>query len=414
VQFIGALAIVLYYDKAMALLALASAPFLFLSSRVLVKTIRKYNKKTRELNGEVLSFTEESVRNIQLIKSFDLTKTYIQNFGEILKNYRFVRLSYDKFSILMGLFLSLVGVAISYSCYALGVFRLWQGAITFGTMTLFLQLSGTLSSSFNAIASMIPSAISIATAARRVMEVTSFEAENDLEAKKAFLVKEKAEKSGISLNIKNLSFGYDEKTVLDRISLEAKSGETIALTGQSGEGKTTLLKLILGLVTANDGDIYFETDGERISASDSTRRLCTYVPQTMEVFSQTIAENLRIVKPEATLDELWQALETAELYDFVKGLPEGLNTIVNQSGNNFSQGQLQRLSIARALLRDAPILIMDEATSALDIKTEEKVLSNIMAQSSKKLCIVTTHRESMLKYCDKVYKINAQGELIKI
>ncbi len=415
VQFFGALAIVLYYDTWMALLALMSAPFLFLSSKVLVKTIRKYNKKTRELNGDVLSYTEESVRNVQIIKAFDLTKDYIQKFETILHDYRKVRLSYDKFSILMSLCLSLIGVAVSYSCYGLGVYRLWQGTITYGTMTMFLQLSGTLTASFGALASMVPTAISIATAARRVMEVTSFEEETDAGREEALALKQAAAESGVDLHLNHLSFCYRDATqnVLTDITLDVKAGETIGLIGPSGEGKTTLLKLLLGLMEPTGGEITLSLpDGtQAVPVSDSTRRFCSYVPQTIDMFSGTIADNLRIVKPDAADEELLDVLKTVDLYDLVQTLAEGIHTPVNQGGNNFSQGQLQRLSIARALLREAPIMIMDEATSALDMDTEKTVLSNIMVSNPKQICIITTHRESMLRYCHKIYKINSKGEL---
>ena len=413
-QFAGALCIVLYHDPVMALLALMSAPFMFLSSKFIVRAMRKYNEKTRELNGKVLSYTQESVQNIQLIKAFDLTKDYISNFTKLLEEFRSFRLSYDKFSILMTLCLSLIGVAVSYSCYGLGIFRLWQGAITFGTMTMFLQLSGVLTSSFSALASMVPSAVSIATAAGRIIEITSFTEEDDADREKALAILEKSKKSGVYVNFDNVTFRYDdaENDVLKNISLGIAPGDTIAFIGPSGEGKTTLLKLILGIVMPTDGQLYISTaDGDRVDISDSTRRFCSYVPQDMGIFSGTIADNLRLVKNDATDEELMRVIETADLTGMINALPDGINTDVSESGNNFSQGQLQRIAIARALLRDSQIILMDEATSSLDVETETRVLNNIMVSSPEKICIITTHRESMLKYCNRIYKVNSNGEM---
>lgn len=413
-QFIGALVIVLYYDPAMALLALMSAPFMFISSKFIVRAMRKYNEKSRELNGKVLSYTQESVQNIQLIKAFDLTKDYINNFAKLLEEFRTFRLGYDKFSILMTLCLSLIGVAVSYSCYGLGIFRLWQGAITFGTMTMFLQLSGVLTSSFSALASMIPSAVSIATAAGRIIEVTSFAKENDEDKEKALEILKKSKKDGVYISFDKVSFRYDdaENDVLKNISFEIAPGDTIAFIGPSGEGKTTLLKLILGIVKPTDGQLFISTsDGDKVDISDSTRRFCSYVPQDMGIFSGTIADNLRLVKNEATDEELMKVIETADLGGMIKNLPHGINTDVSESGNNFSQGQLQRIAIARALLRDSQIILMDEATSSLDVETETRVLNNIMVNSPEKICIITTHRESMLKYCNRIYKVNSNGEM---
>lgn len=416
IQFFGALGIVLYYDKTMAVLALMSAPFLFISSRFLLKTIRKYNKQTREQNGKILSYSEESVQNIQVIKAFDLTKKYISNFKELLESYRTIRLEYDKFSIILTFCLSMLGLIVSYSCYGWGIYRLWQGAITYGTMTLFLQISGSLTGSFSALASLAPTAVSLATAAGRIMEVTCFSEEKDTDKDKALSILKRSTADGVTLVFENVSFRYrgGETPVLKNISFEATPGSTIGLIGPSGEGKTTVLKLILGIVNPTDGRIYLRSaDGETIDVSDSTRRFCSYVPQDVGMFSGTIAENLRLACPQADDEMLANALKTADIYSYVSSLSDGLNTMVGEGGTNFSQGQLQRLAIARAVLRDSLITLMDETTSALDMDTEKRVLENIMSRSSSKIRIITTHRESMLKYCDSVYKISANGEMTK-
>lgn len=408
-QFFGALGIVLYYDRTMAVLALLSAPILVFSSRYMVRTMRKFSRESRELNGKILSYSEESLRNLQVIKAFDITGQYIKNFKSLLAHYRSVRLKYEKFSVLMTLTLSVIGLVVSYACYGWGVWRLWQGAITFGTMTLFLQLSGTLSASFSGLVSLAPTAISIATSAGRIKEITERETENDADKQKA---SDMLKNGSIGVFADNVSFTYSdgESAVLDSVSFFARPGETIAFVGPSGEGKTTVLRLLLGLLVPQSGEMIFETgDGERIAASDSTRRFCSYVPQKNGTFTGTIAENLRAVNPEATDEELESALKAADLWDLVSTLPNGVNSFVGENGVNFSEGQAQRISIARALLRKAPILIMDEATSALDAETEARVLKNIMG-SSERTCILTTHRDSMLKYCDRIYRITHDGK----
>lgn len=414
VQFLGSLVIVLYYDKTMALIALMGAPFMFFSSRILVKTIRKYNKKTRELNGEILSYSEESMQNIQIIKAFDLTKQYINNFKAILENYRSIRLEYEKFSICMTIALSLIGVIVSYSCYGWGIYRLWKGAISYGTMTLFIQISGILTSSFSSLASLAPTAVSIATAAGRIMEVTDFKPEEDSDREQALKVLSSCKGGNLRLVFDDVSFKYpkSENAVLKNVSFEVHSGETVALVGPSGEGKTTALKLILGLVTPTEGVLYLESfSGERVDVSDSTRRFCSYVPQSVNIFSGTVEENLKMVKPDATREELETVLKAADLFDFISSCENGLNTEIGERGTNLSQGQLQRLAIARALLRDSEILLLDEITSSLDTDTESRVLENIMRAFPDRICIVTTHRESMLKYCDKVLKVTGEGRV---
>ena len=416
-QFFGSLAVVLFYDKTMALIALLSAPFLFASSKFLIKTVRKYNLQTRDLNGKVLSFSEESIQNIQVIKAFDLTKQYIENFRLLTEKYRGVRLSYEKFSILMTLCFSVIGLAVSYGCYGWGVYRLWQGAITFGTMTLFLQISGSLSSSFGSLASLAPTAVSLATSAGRIMAVTGCELELDADAEKAVNMLLKTENTGVDIIAEDISFAYSDNNipVLKNVDFHIQPGETVALTGPSGEGKTTVLKLLLGLEKPQQGRLYLkDCDGSELEISDSTRRFCSYVPQGISLFSGTVRENLLLGKADADEGELERALRCADMWDYISSLPKGIDTVLGEHGANISQGQAQRLAIARALLKDSRIMLMDEATSALDIDTEKRVLENIMKTDPEKICIITTHRESMLKYCTRVYRINADGSLGEI
>ena len=413
-QFVGCLAVVLYYDPTMAIFAFMSAPFLVLSSRITTRMVRKYNKESREMNGKILSFYSETIQNLQTIKAFDITKRYIEQIKVNLELHRKIKLDHDKFSIVMSLCMSFIGLAVAYTCYGWGVYRLWQGAITYGTMTLFLQISGQLTSSFSSIVSLLPGAITIATAAGRIMEITDLpleKREDDAEAEK---MEESANENGVKIFCDSLRYTYPDADapVISDASFEASPGETIAFVGPSGEGKTTLLRLILGLVEPDSGVLELESaEGNRISVSECTRRFCSYVPQGNAIFSGTIADNLRIVRPEADDGELIAALETADAWSFVSELPLGINTEISEKGTNFSEGQVQRISIARAILRDAPIIVMDEATSALDADTEATVLANMMKAYPNRTRIITTHRPSMLKYCTRVYRINEDGVL---
>ncbi len=413
-QFIGCFAVVLYYDPTMAIFAFMSAPFLVFSSKITTKMIRKYNKESREMNGRILSFYSESIQNLQTIKAFDITKRYVEQMKTNLQLHRQIKLDHDRFSIVMSLCMSLIGLVVAYTCYGWGVYRLWQGAISYGTMTLFLQISGQLTSSFSALVSLIPSAISIATSAGRIMEITDLSLEEHKDSKKAQKMEKSADENGVTIVCNDLKYTYPDgdKPVVANVSFRAEAGETIAFVGPSGEGKTTLLRLILGLVEADSGELVLETkDGQKIDISECTRRFCSYVPQGNAIFSGTVADNLRIVKPEATDEEIIDVLITADAWSFIEELPLGINTVISEKGVNFSEGQVQRISIARAILRDAPIIVMDEATSALDAETEETVLANMMKAYPNRTRIITTHRPSMLQYCTKVYKIDSNGNL---
>ena len=254
-QFFGCLGIVLYYDVTLAFLALMSAPVLFFSSRFMTKMMRKYKLESRQMNGKFLSFSEESFQNLQTVKAFGLTREYSEKFKALLEGYRNMRLAHDKFTILTTLVLSFIGLGVAYSCYGWGVYRLWSGAITFGTMTLFLQLSGSLTSSFSAIVSIIPSVISVATAAGRVKEITELPKENIEDFEKVKSKLSFAREKGVSVAAEGVTYSYadGDRNVLNDVSFFAHPGETIAFVGPSGEGKTTILRLLLGLVDKSKG-----------------------------------------------------------------------------------------------------------------------------------------------------------------
>lgn len=411
VRFLATFFLILYYDPTMAALALASAPVTLLMSRVLMKKMRAHNIRMLEVNSEITAFHEETFQNLQYIKAFDLIRKY----GEIFQNkqmvYKEAQLDYNKFTVYTSAFMSLIGMIVTSLCFGWGVFRLWSGAITYGTMTLFLQQAGNLSAAFSGMVNMVPNAIAASTSARRIMAVTGLPEENEYQAEEAEQFKKYAARcEGISIYIDEISFSYkDGNEVLSRASMYVKPREIIALVGPSGEGKTTILKILLGLVQISDGAVKAEAGERELKISSSTRRLFAYVPQGNTMMSGTIAENLRLLNSQATEEELWEVLREVCADEFVRQLPQGLDTYLRERGGGLSEGQLQRLSIARALLSDAPVLLLDEATSALDVSTERKLLRNVMASTKNKTCIVTTHRPSVLTACSRVYRVGELG-----
>ena len=409
VQFLGILAIILYYDPTMAVIALGSAPVMVIVSKTLMKKMRDYNKRMREVSSEVMSFNEESFQNIQSVKAFDLVEFFSNKLRNVQQNYKDVYLDYNKFSVYTSSFMSVVGMFVAYACFGWGVYRLWTGHITFGTMTLFVQLSGQLSSSFKSLVSLVPSAISATTSAGRIMEFFKIKNETKLDDEKVRLIQNNTQGKGLSVELEDVNFSYNStKTVFKNANIVANPGEIVALVGPSGEGKTTMVRLLLGLINAKSGSaVIKDINGISCKISSETRRFFAYVPQGNTIFSGTIADNMRMVKPDASDDEIIDALKTACAYDFVKKLPQGINSKVGERGGGFSEGQAQRISIARALLRKSPILLLDEATSALDVFTERQVLRNIMNSGYARTCIVTTHRPSVLTMCDRVYRIDS-------
>ena len=407
-QFAGTFAVIFYYDSTLALLALLTAPVTLLMSRYVMKMMRQHNEKMRQLSSDMVVFNSESFQNIQLIKAFDRTHTYTQKHHQLLTQYKQASLEYNRFSIRKNTILSLSGAIVALICFCWSLYRLSTGHITFGTVTLFLQLSTSLTAAFSALAGMIPSAINAATAAGRIMAITQLPQEDQ---RNAPLVRQWLDQLGdgeFSIEAQDLSYHYDDGTqVLSHIDFHAKRGQIIALIGPSGEGKTTLLRLLLGIIQPKSGRLRLYSDqGDGLDINASTRSLFAYVPQGNTLFSGTIEENLRLSKPDATEDAMYRALELACAADFVRQLPLGLKTPLKERGGGLSEGQLQRLCIARALLSDAPILLMDEATSALDAETEHQVLQNIIDSKDGRTCILSTHRLSPLKISDRIYHIS--------
>ena len=364
------------------------------------------------MSAKLYGFNQESFSNIQTIKAFDLIQFYVDRLKKLQKEYIDMRLEFQRMSILTSILMSLISFVVSYSCYGWGIYRVWSGMISYGTMTMFLSLSGTLTSSVNSLTSLIPSAISLTISAGRLMDIVEMPQEDYSQDSKVRVFEKKYRPQGIGLAMNDLSYAYHTGTqVFADASVEAYPHEIVALVGPSGEGKTTMLRLILSLLRPQSGDAWVcagEAHAERIAMSPSTRKLFSYVPQGNTMFSGTIAENLKNGKPDATDEEIIEALKLACAWEFVEKLPDGINSMVKERGGGFSEGQAQRLSIARALLRKSPILLLDEATSALDVATERKVLRNIMEDTYPRTCIVTTHRPTVLNICTRVYAIRAK------
>lgn len=411
VNFIGAFFIILHYDPIMALIALAGAPVTVLTARFRFGKATEFQKKNRELAGERLAIEEESYQNLQTIKSFGLVELFSQRFREFQQKGFGVAMEQNRYQNQMLIIMSLTGQLVTYSCYGFALYRLWKGDITFGTLSLFMSMAASLTGSFSSVVSLVPSFIKAGISAGRVLEVLELPAEKTelTEHEKQFIEKNKDKK--LTLVCKDVTCAYnDEAVVYRKSSFTARSGKITALIGASGKGKTSTLRILLGLIKPADGSVIIkDEDGEEINLSSATRKLFSYVPQNNTVFSGTIAENLRLVKQDATDEELEKVLKDACAWEFVSKLPNTINTKITERGQCFSDGQNQRISIARALLADTPILLLDEATSALDLKTEEEVVANIFKNNHNKMIILTSHKPSVFNLSDSIYSVSENG-----
>ena len=401
VQLAGAFFIILHYDPVMALISLISTPVTILCSNVLMRKMRYHNKAMKDVYSNVMSFQQDSFRNITSIKSLGVTDWFTEQMIQVQQDYKEKYLEYSKFSVGTTILMNILSLVTYIGCFGWGVYRLWKGSITYGEVTMFLQLSGMLGNAFSAIVSLVPACISIGTSAGRIMAVVQLPREETV------IRPEFQEEKDYTLVLDHISFNYRGGVpVLKQVNMKASPGQLISLTGPSGEGKTTLLRIMLGLVHPTGGKAFLMGDsGREYSLSAATRFIFGYVPQGNHIFSGSVAENLRISKPDATDEEMWQVLRIACADEFVKKLPDGLDHQIGGRDKRLSEGQAQRIAIARALLKRAHILLLDEATSALDMKTEEKLLANLMASGLVKTCILVTHRPAGKDICDCCYYI---------
>lgn len=403
-NFIATFVVIWHYDKIMSILAFASAPVMLLMSKFLLKKQREYGKKVKEMSSQMMTFEVETFYNFDTIKSFGISSLYGGKLREWQARFKKISLEYNMFSIKTGVFMSIMGMIVQYAAFGYCLFRLWTHDITYGTMTLFLQQRSNLNSAFNNLISIIPSFLNSSISAHRIRELAQLKREIHIpESSELDLFVE----NGFEVAMKDVNFSYIEgKRVITESAFKACPGEIVALVGPSGEGKTTMIRLILGLVRPESGMSFLRaSDGREVEMNADTRHLFAYVPQGNTILSGTIAENMRMVKEDATDEEIIEALKISCAWDFVEKMPDTINSNIGEKGRGFSEGQAQRIAIARAVLRDAPILLLDEATSALDVTTERKVLRNIIQQKPNKTCIVTTHRPSVLNMCQRVYRV---------
>ena len=403
--FAATLAVILHYDWVMALLALASAPFLLLTSRRLIRGMRTHQQEVRQVGSRLMSYETETLHNLDAIKGFGITGRYGRGFRRRQEEFRRASLDYNLFSIRTEILLSLLGSAVQMAAFGYCLYLLWSGKILYGTMTLFLSQGAKLSSAFNALVRTVPSFLSASVSARRIRDLYALEPEPVLPDDGL----DSLASQGFTVAVEDAGYAYvPHQPVLTHADFRAAPGETVALVGPSGGGKTTMIRLLLGLIRPAEGRAYLQAaDGRQVEVNAGLRRYFSYVPQGNTLLSGTIADNLRMVKPDASDAQLRAALEAACAWDFVSAMDGGLDASVGEHGHGLSEGQAQRIAIARALLRDAPVLLLDAATRALDVATERTILRNLAARYPHKTCIVTTHRPTVISLCCRVYQVSS-------
>ncbi len=403
-------------DPTMAWIAFLSAPFLLLMSRYIMRKMRQYRKRVLELNSQMMGFEVETFYHFDMIKSFGIFGYYSGRLRGWQKKFKEFNLDYNKFEIKSKILITLVSTLVSLAAFGYCLWRLWTGQILYGDMTFFLQQRSSLSGRFNNLVGTIPGMLNSAVSAHRVRELTELPREAHDPA--SYEKMKQSEAEGIAVKLKNVTFGYraeEGKYVYRNADFAANPGEIVAVIGGSGGGKTTLMKLMLGMLDAESGSVVLANSaGEEIPVNADLRKFFAYVPQGNTILSGTVAENMRMVRQDVSDEEIAEALKTACAYEFVSALDGGINGKLGERGRGVSEGQAQRISIARAILRNSPILLLDEATSALDVDTEEQVLKNIIQAHPNKVIVVSTHRPSALKLCNRIYRISEEGGMEEV
>ena len=407
VTLLASFSTLIYLAPSIAIIAVFIGPFLVLVSRYFSKKLKDLYKKAQEEDVKYRAFIQESVQNIMIVKTFCMEKINMNRLVQIQDNKYKIAMKNTKLSSMTGLAMSLCSNLAYFTIFCWGALNISTGVTTYGTFTAMLQLYSKVQYPFSSLASMFPGLISTIAAAERLMELEAIPLEKSSET-------EIIDFTNPEIAFENVSFEYKKgNKIINDVNLTIPYGETIAFVGPSGEGKTTLIRLILSLINPSSGKVYLKENNKEDTFNRDYRNLISYVPQGNTLFSGTIEDNLRYGNFEATEEEIYEALKNACALDFVNVLEDGIKTVIGEKATGISEGQAQRIAIARSFLRKKPILILDEATSALDPETEVKVLKAVKALSHKPTCIIITHRPSALNICHRIIRLE-KGHLKEV
>jgi len=402
VELVIVAVILIYFDPVMALIGFVIGPLGVIAGALYRRKYVKYRKELRESESEYYAFFQETLINLPVTKAFQMEDSNVSLFEKIRKNRLTLVMNSSRLGALMSVLMRIVynlGYVVAFSWCAYRLSDPTTG-YTYGTMTLFLSLVSVLQGTIRSLGSIFPQMMSTIVSAKRLREITEVPSEEYTD--KTDIPK------AVGLEIDNVSFAYETENVLKSVSIKVNPSERVGIVGSSGAGKTTFIRLLLSLVEPQDGEAFYIADGEKEKISPASRRFISYVPQGNTLMSGTIRSNLLTADISATDEQMWKALEIACADKFVRKCAKGLDTPLSEKAGGLSEGQAQRIAIARAILRDRPVLIFDEATSALDEDTEAKIFERLSAETDK-TCFIITHRRSMLRYCDSVFELDGEG-----
>ena len=394
---IGVTALVMF-SPSFALIAVVGGLIVPAFGRLISAKYKSLHKQVQKSNGVTRSFLQECLENMSVVKSFSSFTPIENRLDGFLENNYKLKIKRNNLHILTHSGLHTVFSLIYYVILVLGAFSIVKGDITYGVLIAILQIVNQLRMPLQNISGILPQYYSALASAERLLELEDIpDEEKPIDPDKL----EDFAQSFKEIKAEKLSFSYnEEKVIFDNLNFSINRGDTVALRGESGRGKTTLFKLLLGLYSEDSGSLTI--DDKKLTSA--YRKLFAYVPQGNMILSGSIRENIALNRENLTEEELISACKTAEIYDYISSLPDGFDTVLSERGAGLSEGQVQRLAIARALVSSCPILLLDESTSALDEKTEKAVLKNLSELKDKTILIIT-HRESVLDICNKTISL---------
>ena len=373
-------------------------PICLAISRVYVKKMRRLNRDVRDSDSRIQSVLQESLQHKELIKSLEQNDSTEQQLSQLQNRLQDQVTSRTRFSL--GAYtLVQLGFAAGYViAFLWGADSLRDGIITYGTMAAYLQLVGLIQRPTMDLSHYIPGIVSSLTAAERLYELEDIPVERQGEAVML--------DSTAGVRFKNVTFRYneDKRFILNDFTFDFPPNSSTAIVGETGAGKTTLIRLLIALINPQSGSIELYNKKERYEASTLTRRNFVYIPQGNSLVSGTIRDNLLMGNPKATEEDIRRALHIA-CAEYVFELPEGVDSPITEKGGGLSEGQAQRIAVARSILRPGSILILDEITSALDESTEKEMLKRLTQSQIGKTLIFVTHRPAVMEYCSQVLRI---------
>lgn len=404
---VSAAAALLVMAPQLALIFMAMGLLMCLTMTFLRGLLKNLHKRVQEARAGVRSFLQEAVGSLLVTKVFRAEERVLARSAQFQEKLFRIGMKRGVLSLLGGAGFGLIFQAGYFLTMIWGCWQILSGALTFGTLTALLQLIGQVQSPFSGFSSLISQYFTMLASAERLMELENLPDEphrEELGVEEFEASRERLYQDLEGFSFEHVDFSYGRNSVLENVTCRIDKGDFVSVTGLSGGGKSTLFLLLLGAYQPTGGQIRLrmgpKSDKPELEPGQDVCKLFAYVPQGNYLFSGTLRENVTFFRPEVEDEAIWDALETACADDFIRGLPEGLDTMLGEHGCGLSEGQMQRVAVARAILSGAPVLLLDEATSALDEATEARLLENIAALRNR-TCFIVTHRKAALEICNR-------------